>query len=182
MFCHIRENLPAYRVWVYQRPGLKAKGKETYMAALREEAARHVATPIASNDVELSVVYSTTSPLGERADVDNILKPTLDALKGVAYVDDRQVRAVSSRVFDGVPFCVSPTEYVSLTLVEPLMRSGFRDLIVVSIFSDRRLAELGGKDKVRIRIDDEEREIMIRHAERAAPNPALNPTGLRPAG
>jgi hypothetical protein len=85
-------------------------------------------------------------------------------------------------VFDGVPFCVSPTEYVSLTLVEPLMRSGFRDLIVVSIFSDRRLTELGGKDKVRSRIDDEEREIMIRHAERTAPNPALNPTGLRPAG
>jgi hypothetical protein len=178
----MREDVPAYRLWLYERPFLKGKGKQQYMAALRQEASRHVATPISSDDIELSLVYSTTSPLAERADVDNILKPTLDALKGIAYTDDEQVRAVSSRIFQGMPFCVNPTEYVSLTLIEPLVRSGFRDLIVVSIFSDKRLAELGGKEKVRARIDEEERAILIQHAKSAASNKALKPTDLRSAG
>jgi endodeoxyribonuclease RusA len=35
----------------------------------------------------------------DRADVDNILKPIVDAMKGIVFVDDRQVRAVSATVF-----------------------------------------------------------------------------------
>jgi hypothetical protein len=38
--------------------------------------------------------------VAERLDADNVNKPTLDALKGVAYTDDAQVRSATATVFD----------------------------------------------------------------------------------
>ncbi len=50
-----------------------------------------------------------------RADVENILKPILDALKGIVYFDDKQVRSV--RVV-----AISPGEYVSIHCADPAVR------------------------------------------------------------
>ena len=160
MFRHSAENVPAYRIWLPHKPSLQGKGKANYMAALKQAGASQIAQPIPSNDVEVSLVYSTRLEEGMRADVDNILKPTLDALKGVAYLDDRQVRAVSSRVFTEVRGPVSATEYVSLTLAVPLLKPTSRDLVVISIFSDGRLIDLGGTEVVRKRIAEEERALL----------------------
>ncbi|MBQ9502854.1 MAG: RusA family crossover junction endodeoxyribonuclease [Lentisphaeria bacterium] len=49
-------------------------------------------------DVILRAVFSP--PAGGtfvRYDLDNLLKPTLDALKGIAYIDDNQVRCLCAR-------------------------------------------------------------------------------------
>jgi hypothetical protein len=35
-----------------------------------------------------------------RADIDNSIKPILDALKDVVYIDDNQVRSVTATLFD----------------------------------------------------------------------------------
>jgi Holliday junction resolvase RusA-like endonuclease len=44
--------------------------------------------------VRLQVTFYRESELG---DVDNLLKPIQDALQGVAYLDDRQIRDVAGR-------------------------------------------------------------------------------------
>ena len=49
--------------------------------------------------MEVEVLYSGRFSAGTRKDIDNILKPTLDALNGVAYVDDKQVRSVTATLF-----------------------------------------------------------------------------------
>jgi len=45
-----------------------------------------------SHRIDIDIWFSAKRSV--RADVDNIAKPVLDALKGVAYLDDRQVRSV----------------------------------------------------------------------------------------
>jgi hypothetical protein len=45
------------------------------------------------------VLYVTRAS-GETIDVDNLGEPTLDALKGVAYLDDAQVRVLRVAKFD----------------------------------------------------------------------------------
>ena len=48
--------------------------------------------PIASKRIDVEIFFQAKTPL--RADVDNIIKPILDALKGIVYLDDSQVRSV----------------------------------------------------------------------------------------
>jgi hypothetical protein len=97
---HRRIDTAAYLVWVEQRPSNNGAGKRTYVQAVRTAAAREIAKPIKVADVEVEVVYSTRVKTAERMDADNVNKPTLDALKGIAYVDDAQVRSVTATLFD----------------------------------------------------------------------------------
>jgi uncharacterized protein (DUF433 family) len=77
-----------------------------------------------------------------RADIDNIIKPTLDALKDVVYNDDRQLRSVRATLFD------RNKENIVFGRVEQrgrLFYSPEKDVILISIYSDSRLQELGGE-------------------------------------
>jgi hypothetical protein len=70
------------------RPGWKRNGgREAVAAALR------AAHPSLEPTTEAVIVHVTVNapPRHVVADVDNLLKPVLDALKGVAWVDDTQV-------------------------------------------------------------------------------------------
>lgn len=97
---HNRLGTPAYLNWVEQRPADKGKGKPVYFEAIRHASQGEINNPIKTDDIDVEIVYATNQKRAERKDTDNVNKPTLDALKGVAYDDDRQVRSVTCTVFD----------------------------------------------------------------------------------
>jgi len=96
---YVDKTIPAYGFWAPNRP-TSSGGKKAYQDALADAARKEINKPITTNDIELEVLYVTTAPAAETLDVDNVGKPTLDALKGVVYLDDRQVRAVRIVKFD----------------------------------------------------------------------------------
>ena len=106
---------PAYSLWIEGMPrSLSAEKKAGYMERVRQVAAQQVASPLRSGRLDIDIIFAAKDRL-LRPDVDNIAKPILDALKGVIYDDDRQVRSVrivavplddASR-FSGQPVTVS---------------------------------------------------------------------------
>jgi hypothetical protein len=142
---HTRAQTPAHLVWVEHRPSSSGTGKATYFAAVKAAATAEIPQPIAGNDIEVEVVYSTTRKAAERLDADNVNKPTLDALKGVAYTDDAQVRSATATVFDRT------ANHVVHGRVEHMGRlfySPHPDVVLIMVYSDTRLAELGGEQEV----------------------------------
>ena len=144
---HLREEVPAYVLWVEGRPTMSGKGKGTYRDAVRTTAQRHVLGPIVADDVEVEIVYSTSRKSGIRSDIDNIIKPTLDALTGPAFVDDRQVRSVVATLWLQRERGVIGGSEEQLTR---LAMSFGPDFVMISIYSDSRLRELGGRSKVEV--------------------------------
>ena len=64
----------------------------------RGEAARGVVPyPTKSTRIDIEIYFLSQGPL--RPDIGNIVKPILDALKGVVYVDDSQVRSIKVAAF-----------------------------------------------------------------------------------
>lgn len=145
---HARSETPAYLIWVEQRPTLAGKGKQIYYKAVRQAAQVEIDHPITTNDIEVEILYSTDVRKDKRKDIDNVNKPTLDALEGVAYENDRQVRSVRSTLFDrNRPSIVSGhVEYFGRFLY-----SGKPHIILIRIYSDTRLAKLGGEKEVKSR-------------------------------
>ena len=145
---HVRARTPAYLVWVEHRPTASRKGKAAYQDAVRMAAARGIAAPITVPDVEIELVYSTHVKRAERMDADNVNKPTLDALKGVAYIDDSQVRSVTSTLFDRN---VSHQVAGRVEHMGSLFHSAAPDVVLIMVYSDSRLQELGGEAEVQRR-------------------------------
>jgi Endodeoxyribonuclease RusA len=140
---------PVYQLFVYQRPTQSGKGREAYFEAVRREAQLRIETPLDTSDVEISLIYSTRRLISIRSDVDNILKPTLDALKGHAYRDDNQVRAVAARLFDrSRPFALGFESNLGLALVNSLCHATCEDVVIVHVYSDARLRELGHEEVI----------------------------------
>jgi Endodeoxyribonuclease RusA len=142
---HTRAQMPAHLIWVEQRPSSSGSGKAAYFAAVKAAAIAEIDEPITANDIEVEVVYSTTRRAAERLDADNVNKPTLDALKGVAYTDDAQVRSATATVFDRT---ASPTVHGRVEHMGRLFYSPHPDVVLIMLYSDTRLAELGGEDEV----------------------------------
>ena len=142
---HLRDEVPAYVLWVEGRPTMSGKGKATYQDAVRRTALAHVPTPIVTDDVEIEIVYSTSRKGGIRSDIDNIIKPTLDALTGSAFGDDRQVRSVVATLWLQRERGVIGGPEEQLTR---LAMSFGPDFVMVSVYSDSRLRELGGPSEV----------------------------------
>jgi hypothetical protein len=92
---HARIDAPAYVLWVEAPPSFS--GKRIYYEAVKKAPCSEIESPIAASDIEVEIIYSTAIKQAERMDTDNVQKPTLDALKGVAYDDDAQVRHVDTR-------------------------------------------------------------------------------------
>ena len=117
-------------------------------------ARQKIIDPIKAFDVEVEVLYSGRFSAGTRKDIDNIIKPTLDALNGVAYVDDKQVRSVTATLFvkDERIRIQGYAQYLA-----PLIYSDGDHAVLVAIYSDSRLDELGGEE--RVRAEREQREL-----------------------
>ncbi len=145
---HTRAQTPAHLVWVEKRPSSSGTGKTAYFDAVKAAAVAEVGTPITANDIEVEIVYSTTRKPAERLDTDNISKPTLDALKGVAYTDDRQIRSATSTAFDRN---VGNVVHGRVEHMGKLFYSPAPDVVLIMIYSDASLAELGGEEVVQRR-------------------------------
>lgn len=164
---HTRIQTPAHVIWVEHRPSNSGKGKTSYCDAVRVEATAEVGTAITASDIEVNIVYSTDRKPLTRLDADNVSKPTLDALKGVAYADDRQVRSVTSSIFDRT---VNNVVDGKVEHLGKLFYSPKPDVVLIMIYSDTRLAELGGEQEVQRRryetwgLDFEQALVRIREA------------------
>lgn len=162
---HHRHDVPAHLVWVYARPSFRNKGKEAYYAAVGEAARQEICSPIEANDIEVELLYSTDVSEGIRSDIDNVIKPTLDALKGIAFDDDRQVRSVTATLFDKNK---KNTLAGMVDHIQKLFYSNVPHVVLVSIYSDSRLAELGGPELIKAQRSKErmaEVDEMIRKAK-----------------
>jgi Holliday junction resolvase RusA-like endonuclease len=85
-----------YRLWIPGKPkSLQSESKQAYRAAIQAAARQQFTTPLASK-VELQVIFADKH--STRPDADIVLKPILDALTGVAFVDDKQVTKLGSYV------------------------------------------------------------------------------------
>lgn len=132
--------IPVYGFWAASRPTQRSPaGRKVYQRAVAEAAKQVIDKPITSDDVEVEILYVTTAP-EESLDVDNVGKPTLDALKGVAYSDDRQVRAMRVVRFDKTkPIHISGR----VGPLETLWWSNNPHAVWIWIYSHSRSKELG---------------------------------------
>lgn len=144
---HVRINTAAYLIWVEARPSFNGKGKDVYYEAVRKTAREEIQIPITSSDIELEIIYSTATKPAERLDADNVNKPTLDALKGVAYTDDRQVRHVESTVFDRSTVNHT-TVQGRVEHIGRLFYTPHPHVVLILVYSDSRLKEMGGEPVV----------------------------------
>jgi Holliday junction resolvase RusA-like endonuclease len=84
---------PKYSFWVTGKPrSLAAQNQKAYRERVRA-ASTAVSTPSESNRIDVEILFASKER-SLRADVDNVAKPVLDALKDVLYTDDRQVRSI----------------------------------------------------------------------------------------
>lgn len=77
---------------------IEAKGKKGYQQAIRTGAkARYKDEPLDSDNLYVRIVWFTRKKGGP--DVDNIFKRVVDALEGIVYWKDRQIRqCVATRI------------------------------------------------------------------------------------
>src|SRR3712207_4836416 len=89
---------PEYRIVI---PGkavsFRSPKSGDYKNLIRDAAQRIFARPIVGDIVEVRLDYFHLSR--RRMDMDNIAKCVLDALNGIAYVDDRQVRLQAAEAY-----------------------------------------------------------------------------------
>jgi hypothetical protein len=161
-FRHRRDDVPAYLFMAYERPvSLQAKGpsKRRFMSLVARIAREKISDPIATNDIEVQICWATQSGPGIRSDLDNIIKPIIDALKGIAYHDDKQIRSVVATLFEHwnkAPMALAG--YVED--IGPLLHSDREDAVLIAVYSDARLAELGGARQVEKRRSEDSNRFL----------------------
>jgi Holliday junction resolvase RusA-like endonuclease len=87
---------PRYSLWI-KGPPLSSQSDKSkakfYVERFKAEARKQVqGPPLSSTRIDVEIIFATREP----GDVDNKPKRILDALKGIVYDDDKQVRTVKS--------------------------------------------------------------------------------------
>ncbi len=143
LLVHPTAEVPAYVICTSERPTQKGKGGTAYRNAIQAEAKKKINTPITTSDIAVEVIYSTEHPSPHRKDIDNAVKPTLDALEGFAFKNDAQVRSVTGTLIDRTSEQVMSgrVEYVGKLMAGP-------NVVLIAIYSNSRLKELGGAQVV----------------------------------
>ncbi len=105
----VREFEEPIRLWIEGRPQSFRKNKAStsrYLERIKNAASALIPAPTESTRLDVEIFFETERSL--RADVDNVIKPILDALQGIAYLDDRQVRSVKVTALpSGEPYRLS---------------------------------------------------------------------------
>jgi Holliday junction resolvase RusA-like endonuclease len=108
----VERRWPVARIWVEGKPKSARKDGpklKAYIERVRETArSQFSGVPLTSKRLLVEVWYSV--PWREPPDVDNVLKPIVDAMKGVVFEDDRQVRQVKATALPDPPPGTVPTE------------------------------------------------------------------------
>lgn len=89
-------------IWIPGKPrSVQARGpSDNYHQRIRDAAELLCTEPMRLNRVGVEIFWMAETT--DRGDVDYVIKPILEALVGIAYHDDRQVRWVTS--------CCLPTD------------------------------------------------------------------------
>jgi len=107
------------------------KSKRQYQTTVAEAASKSVASPIRDNEKIKIEIDWFSGGFQNKPDVDNIIKPIQDALKGILFVDDKQVESIVARrhdILSVIHFMREP-----LCLIEPLM-NGQREYVFVRVY------------------------------------------------
>lgn len=97
MTLELPEPPSANRYWrVFRGRAVKSSEARAYGVKVKAEALRQRVKPI-TGDVCVSITWHRAKRMG---DLDNRLKVVLDALQGVAFVDDKQVKALTALRLD----------------------------------------------------------------------------------
>ncbi|PYN88436.1 MAG: hypothetical protein DMD87_09325 [Candidatus Rokuibacteriota bacterium] len=96
---------PRLSLWLVGRPkSQRSRAPVQYVEALQAEARKQVqGAPLGSSTIDVEIIFATR---GAVLDVDNAPKRILDALKGIVYHSDAQIRAVKGvglRLDQGLP-------------------------------------------------------------------------------
>ncbi len=99
----------------------RAESKNEWKERVKEASAAVIPQPhFASQDpIGVTLYYLPDEPM--EGDIDNIVKPILDALSRHIYIDDRQVERLLVQKFDpGIPFELSnPTATIAAAVTGP---------------------------------------------------------------
>ncbi|MFA5138905.1 MAG: RusA family crossover junction endodeoxyribonuclease [Elusimicrobiota bacterium] len=139
-----QERRPDYDFFVFDKGSdAGASLARRYRNAVARAARRAIPAPLESGDLTIEIIYSTRADTPQ-ADMDDIIRPTLDALRGVAFRDDSQVRSVTATVFDKDQNATlsKRTEHIG-----PFLFSSKRHVFLIRIFSASKLADSAGAIK-----------------------------------
>lgn len=107
------------------------KSKRQYQIKVAEAANKSVASPIRGDErIKIEIDWFSEG-FQNKPDVDNIIKPIQDALKGILFVDDNQVESIVARRYDILTVIHFMSE--PLCLIEPLM-NGQREYVFVRVY------------------------------------------------
>lgn len=127
---------PAYDFIVLEKHrNLDAEGARRYRQAVSSAARKAIPTPITSPDVIVEIFYSTQTGTPQ-ADIVDILKPTLEALEGIAYLEDSQVQSVTATVFDRDQHLTKSRRGEQ---IGPFLVSAGRHALLIRIFSESHI-------------------------------------------
>jgi len=105
--------------------------KKQYRTLVADTARSIVSEPVAvSKRITIEIDWFTLG-FENKPDVDNIIKPIQDALKGIVFVDDSQVQSVTARKHD----LLTITSFVGepLYIIDPIIQ-GCKEYVYVRIY------------------------------------------------
>lgn len=107
------------------------ESKQRYKILVAEAAHSNVDKPVkASQKIKIEIDWFSQGFVN-RPDVDNIVKPIQDALKGIVFIDDSQVESVTARKHDSTSVMSFMRE--PLSIVDPIIK-GHEEYIFLRIY------------------------------------------------
>jgi len=107
------------------------KSKRQYQTTVTKAASNSVVNPVRGGErVKIEIDWFSEG-FQNKPDVDNIIKPIQDALKGIVFEDDNQVESIVARKHDTlrvIRFMREP-----LSIIEPLL-NGHKEYVFVRIY------------------------------------------------
>ncbi len=148
-FRYSRSDQFVYQIVIPIKP-LSAQAKrnslQEYKTHIRHIAEKYIDSPISEDDIEIEITWASVDHIGIRSDLDNIVKPIVDSLIGVAYHDDNQIRTVVATFFDRK---MKNTICCYVEDLAHILYTGNDNVIQVTIYSDSKLKEKGGAETMR---------------------------------
>jgi hypothetical protein len=105
--------------------------KRRYRALVADAARNTISEPVASSKRITIEIDWFTPGFESKPDVDNIIKPIQDALKGIVFVDDSQVEDVTARKHDLLAITSFMRE--PLSIIDPIIQ-GCKEYVYVRVY------------------------------------------------